>query len=178
MIEREIRHPIEGDAEAYWRCVFDDEFNRRLYVDVMRFREFKTLRLETTDEVITRAFYFNPPPTPLPKPVEKVLGDMSWVEEATYDRRARRMRVRYVTGRMADKIAIDGEVWCEPRADGAIERVARMRVDARLFVVGPLVQRAILADLDKNLAAIASFTTDFIREKGWSPARTELRRTL
>jgi hypothetical protein len=167
MIERELRHTVHGDADAYWRCVFDDEFNQRLYVDVMRFREFKMLRVEETDDVIARSLYFYPPSVPMPKPVEKILGDMSWVEEGTYDRRARRLRVRYVTARMADKISIEGDMWCEPAGDRAVERVAAMRVDAKLFVVGPLVQKAIVADLNKNLATIAEFTSDFIREKGW-----------
>ena len=38
MADLEIRHLMDCDTETYWKCVFDDEYNRRLY-ETLKFRE-------------------------------------------------------------------------------------------------------------------------------------------
>ena len=110
MPEIEIRHTLECDVDTYWKCVFDDEYNRRLYMDVLKFRECKTLSNEDRGATKTRKLHLNPPPADLPAPVAKVVGDLSWDEEGTFDTKTKRYRFKVKPASMPDKTTIENEI--------------------------------------------------------------------
>jgi hypothetical protein len=166
MPEQTMRHAMACSADTYWKCVFDEEYNRRLYVDELKFRDLKTLEQEEKGDTIRRKLYLNPPPADLPGPVAKVVGDLSWVEEGTYDKKTGRYRFKVTTASMPDKTHIDGEIWCEPKGNG-VERIAKSKVEVKVFMVGGIVEKRILDDMKKSYEVAASFTDRFVKEKGW-----------
>jgi hypothetical protein len=163
----EIRHAMDCDVDTYWKCVFDDEYNRRLYMDVLKFREAKTLSQNDTGDKKTRKLYLNPPPADLPGPVAKVLGDLSWHEEGSFDTKTKRYRFKVIPASAADKTTIEGEIWCEPRGDKKCERVAKTNIDVKIFMVGGIVEKRIEADMRKSYDVAAKFTGEYVKEKGW-----------
>ena len=167
MSELTIRHDIESDADTYWKCVWDEEYNRRLYMDVLKFRECTRLSQTDSGDTITRRIKLNPPATDLPGPIAKVVGDLSWIEEGTFDKKTGRYRVKVVTASMPDKTHIAGELWCEPRGDKRCERFAKMNIEVKVFMVGGLVEKRIMEDMKKSYDAAAKFTNEYVREKGW-----------
>lgn len=167
MPEHEIRHPMECDIDTYWRCVFDEEYNRRLYMDVLRFREMKLLSQEDKGDKRTRRLYLNPPPADLPGPIQKVIGDLSWHEEGSFDTKTKRYRFKVIPASLPDKTTIEGEIWCEPRGDKKCERIAKATIEVKVFMVGGLVEKRIIEDMRKSYEAAAKFTGEYVREKGW-----------
>jgi hypothetical protein len=167
MPEQEIRHPMDCDVDTYWRCVFDEEYNRRLYLEVLRFRDFKLLSQEEKADKKTRRLYLNPPAADLPGPVAKVVGDLSWHEEGSFDAKTKRYRFKVIPASLPDKTHIEGEIWCEPRGDKKCERIAKTNVEVKVFMVGGLIEKRIIDDMRKSYEAAAKFTGEYVREKGW-----------
>jgi hypothetical protein len=167
MPEIEIRHTMDCDIDTYWKCVFDEEYNRRLYIDVLKFRECKTISQNTTGDKWTRKLHLNPPPADLPGPVAKVIGDLSWDEEGSFDPKTKRYRFKVRPASMPDKTTIEGEIWCEARGDKKCERIAKTNIEVKIFMVGGIVEKRIEADMRKSYDAASKFTGEFVKEKGW-----------
>lgn len=168
MPELEIRHVMDCDVDTYWKCVFDEEYNRRLYKDALHFRDFKILdQKETPDGGKSRKLHLNPPAADLPAPVAKVVGDLSWQEEGSLDPKTKRYRFKITPASLPDKTHISGEVWCEPRGDKKCERIARINVEVKIFMVGGLVEKRIAEDTKKSYEGAVKFTNEFVKEKGW-----------
>ena len=167
MAEQTIRHVIACDTETYFKCVFDEEYNRRLYLDVLKFREITLRGQEETADTITRKLYLNPPKVDLPGPIAKVVGDLSYVEEGTYDKKTHRYRYKVTPASNADKTTIKGEMWCEDRGPKKIERIAKTFVEVKIFMIGSLIEKRIFDDMKKSYDAAAKFTNEFVKEKGW-----------
>lgn len=167
MPEQIMRHPMECDTDTYWRCVFDDEYSRRLYVEQLHFREFTVLEQKEDEARIHRKLRLNPPPADLPGPIQKVIGDLSWVEEATFDKKTQRYAFVITPASKPDRTHISGEVWCEPKGDKRVERCARLKVEVKIMLVGGLVEHRVFDDTRKSYEAAARFTGQYVREKGW-----------
>jgi hypothetical protein len=167
MPELVIRHTMRCDATQYWRCVFDEEYNRRLYLDRLHFREFALLEQTDAGASIRRRVRLNPPATDLPGPVAKVVGDVSWIEEGTWTRATDRYAFRTITASLPDKTRIAGELWCEPRGEGRVERIARIDVEVKVMIVGSIIEKVIADDIRRSYDEAARFTESFVVEKGW-----------
>ena len=96
MAEVHLRHEIDCDEDTFWdKIVFNDEFNRRLYLETLKFPGFKLI--EQTDEPTrrTRKVHIDPPLTGMPGPVKKLLGDrFAYIEEGVWDRATRKYTFR------------------------------------------------------------------------------------
>ena len=167
MAEQTSRNLLDCTSETYWRCVYDEQFNRRLYLDVLKFRDFKWISLETTDDLWVRKMYLNPPKSDLPAPIASLVGDLSWNEEGRLDRRTGKYRLKIETNTMRDKTSITGEIWCEARGETQCDRFSRTVVDVKVFMVGSMIEKRILDDLKRDNEKAMRFTNDFVREKGW-----------
>ncbi|MGZ3418177.1 MAG: DUF2505 family protein [Polyangiales bacterium] len=166
-MDLEIRHVMECDIDTYWRCVFDDEYNRRLYADALKFREMKVLQQDPPGDQRSRKLQLNPPAADLPAPIAKVIGDLSWREEGTFDAKSKRYRFKIIPASMPDKTTITGEVYCESKGEKRCERVLKMNVEVKIFMVGGLVEKRIADDTRKSYETAARFTNEYVKEKGW-----------
>lgn len=162
-----IRHEFDCDQDAYWRCVWDDDYNKRLYIDRLKFRECTKLSFEDSGDMIKRRLELNPPPTDLPGPIAKVVGDLSWIEEGQFDKKTHRYMVKIITASMPDKTHITGVNWTEPLGDKRCVRIAKMEIEVKVFMVGGLVEKRIAEDTKKSYDTAAKFTMEYVKEKGW-----------
>lgn len=168
MPEIVLRHEIATDEDTYFdKCLFDPEYARTLYVDELKFAGFE--HLETKDEggKLTRKVRSTPPSEALPGPVKKLVGDkLAYVEEGVYDRASKRYTFKITPSAMADKTKIDGEIWCEKAGDKKIVRCARIKVEVKVFGIGGMVENKMLGDIKTSYERAATFTNDWVREKG------------
>lgn len=170
MPEHVMKHPMECDTDTYWKCVFDEEYNTRLYMDQLHFRECTLLEQKDEGDRIRRRVRLNPAPADLPGPLQKVLGDLSWVEEGTFDKKTKRYAFVITPASKPERTHISGEVWCEPigdLGDKKVNRCARLKVEVKIMLVGGLVENRVFDDTRKSYETAARFTTEFVREKGW-----------
>jgi hypothetical protein len=168
MPEITLRHEIETDEDTYWaKCVFDADFNRRLYLEALKVPEWRILDSRSDDATIWRRVQVDPPTGNMPGPVKKVIGDrLSYVEEGTFDRKTRRYAFKVTPSTLADKTKVVGDMWVEKQGDKRCARVTKISVEVKVFMVGGLVEDRILSDLRSSYDNATSFTNQYIKENG------------
>jgi len=168
MPEITLRNDIETDEETYWsKCVFDADFNKKLYIDGLQFPVWKLLESKDDDAKLWRRVQVDPPVGNMPTAVKKVIGDrLSYVEEGTFDKKTKRYSFKVVPSTMTDKTKVIGEMWVEKAGEKKITRFTKINVEVKIFMVGGLVEDRILADLRTSYEKGTSFTNKYIKENG------------
>lgn len=168
MPEITLRHEFETDEDTFWsNCVFDAEFNKKLYIDALKFPEWKLLDSKDDDAKIWRQVQVDPPVGNLPGPVKKVIGDrLSYVEEGTFDKKSKRYVFKVAPSTMADKTKVAGEMWIEKLGNKKIARHTKISVEVKVFMIGGMIEDRIVSDLRSSYDKGAVFTTQFIKENG------------
>ena len=109
----EVYHEIGCGADAYWRCVFDKEYNRRLHLEAYKYESYELIEQEETDTEIKRVFTFKPKMTEMPKPLRKLmegLADPSSTEECVFDKKAGRMSVLWKPKMLSERLFMKATV--------------------------------------------------------------------
>jgi hypothetical protein len=169
MPEIALRHEFDCDEDTYWnRVTFDSDFNRRLYLDVLKFLRYELVEDKEDETARRRRVQIEPPLGGLPAPVQKAIGDkLSYVEVGTFDKKTRRYAFSVVPSVMADRSKTVGELFVEPLGGGkGIVRVAKIKVEVKAFMVGGLIEEKILGDLRGAYEEAAKFTRIYLKEKG------------
>jgi hypothetical protein len=147
--------------------VFDAEFNKKLYIEALQFPVWKLLESKDDDAKLWRRVQVDPPIGNMPGALKKVIGDkLSYVEEGTFDKKAKRYSFKVVPSTMTDKTKVLGEMWVEKVAEKKITRFTKISVEVKIFMVGGLVEDRILADLRASYEKGTSFTNQYIKENG------------
>src|SRR5215472_17037924 len=105
MPEIQLRHEMDCDEETYWtKCIFDAEYNKRLFLEGLKFRSYELLDEMDDGKTLTRRLKLDPPVTGLPGPVKKASGDsFAYVEEGSFDRAARRYSYKILPSAFGDR---------------------------------------------------------------------------
>lgn len=168
MASRRIEHEFFCSEQVFWDRVFlDEEYNRRLFLEELRFIKHREVRREDRGDHLFRVVEVVPRVGDLPLALKKIVGDSAgYTEEGKLERDPRRYKIHVIPNKLADKLKIDGELYTQPLGDNRCLRVFEVEVTARILGVGGLLEKHILADLVASYDASAKFTNRFIREKG------------
>jgi hypothetical protein len=168
MPEITIRHEIDCDEDTFWsECVFNDDYNRKLYLETLKFPGYQVVDSRDLADTRTRTIKIDPPVTGLPGPVKKVLGDrFAYTEKGVFDKKTKRYTFTVTPSTMAEKTHTSGELWCEKIGDGSrITRIARIAVEVKVMMVGKMIEEKILGDLRTSYDAAAKFTNEYLAAK-------------
>jgi len=162
-----IVHTYNVSEDTFWnKLIFDEEYNRRMYLDALKFHEWKVEKHEETETEVRRAINVTPRLGDLPGPMKKVLGDnIRYTESGVLDKATRRYRITIIPSRIADKLQVSGELYTEPDGENQCRRVFEASVDVKIFGVGGMMEKRLVADLEKSYAVGAKFTNQFAKEK-------------
>ncbi len=165
MAETTIVDEFECTEETYWgKCHFDPEYNRRLYLEHLKFPDWRLVETKTEGDKTTRRVTLDPPVGNLPGPVKKLVGDkLSYTENGTYDQKSGRYTFTITPSTMAEKTKITGEIWCETLGEKRIRRNTRIHVEVKVFMVGGMVEDKVMGDLKSSYATAAPFTNEFVK---------------
>ncbi|MFO0734958.1 MAG: DUF2505 family protein [Labilithrix sp.] len=169
MPEITLRHEIETDEDTFWsKIVFDEGFNKKLYIDELEFPQWKLLEMKDDDAKISRRVLVEPATSDLPGPIKKAIGGdkLAYTEEGTFDKKSKRYVFKTIASLMPDKTKVSGEMWAEKIGDKKIRRIARMTVEVKIFMVGGMVEDRIIKDLQSSYDASTTFTNRYIKEHG------------
>jgi hypothetical protein len=168
MAEITVRNELDTDEDTYWaRCVFDADFNKKLYVDALKFPQWKLLDSKEDDGKIWRKVQVEPATGNVPAAVKKVIGDrLSYVEEGTFDKKTKRYAFKVTPSTLAEKTKVAGEMWVEKLGDKKVARITKISVEVKVFMVGGLVEDRILSDLRSSYDKGTAFTNQYIKENG------------
>ncbi|HEX9620376.1 MAG TPA: DUF2505 family protein [Polyangiaceae bacterium] len=164
-----IEHIFNCSEDTFWeKLFFTEEYNRRLFLEALRFPSFNLATSEDRGDTIFRVVEVVPRLPDLPTAIKKVVGDnVAYREEGTFDKKTRRYKIRVVPSRLADKLSIAGELYTEPYGDNGCKRRFTAEVSASIFGIGGLLEKRIAEDLEKSYEVGARFTNSYVAEKGF-----------
>jgi hypothetical protein len=167
MAEITVRHEIAASPANYWdKCVFNNDFNQKLYVEKLGFHSFVPSESVDTPERRTKKCTMEPPLTGIPGPVKKAIGDaLKYSEDGYLDKKTGRYQSKITPSTFADKTVVEAELWCEPSPSGdpnKCVRIARVKVEVKVFMVGSMVEEKIMKDLRTSYDAEALFVGGWV----------------
>jgi hypothetical protein len=165
-----IAHEFDCSEETFWKVTFfDPEFNRRLYLETLKFPVWKVLEEKATEDSFERKVEVQPLVENMPGPIKKVIGErFGYVEEGKLDRKQNRYRFRVIPSSMADKTHISGEMRTERLGDKRVRRVVELDIEVKVFIVGKLVEQRTIDDTKASYEKMAVFLREYLKEKGLS----------
>jgi hypothetical protein len=168
MAEVTVRHELDCSIQDYWdKCVFDNGFNKKLYVERLHFHSFVPLESKDLGDRRTKKCTMEPPLTGIPGPAKKVIGDaLKYSEDGYLDKKTMRYQGTITPSMLPDKTHVSAELWCEPSPSGdpnRCVRFARVKVEVKVFVVGGMVEDKIMQDLRGSYDAEAAFVREWVK---------------
>jgi hypothetical protein len=135
-----MTHEINCNVETFWKTFFDATFNEKLYLEGLKFPEFKILDQKETDAQIVRKAA-GKPKLNMPGPIMKILGDsFRYTEDGTFDKATKVWRWTMTPSSMADKLKQSGSLRLEAVGDTKVRRVAELTIEAKIFGLGGLME--------------------------------------
>jgi hypothetical protein len=170
MAEITLRHEIACSIQDYWdKCVFDNDFNQKLYVEKLHFNSFVPSESVDSADRRTKKCTMEPPLVGIPAAAKKVIGDkLKYAEDGFLDKKTMRYSSAITPSTFADKTKVEAELWCEPSPSGDANkcvRNARVKVEVKVFVVGSMVEEKIMRDLRESYDAEAAFVGEWVKSR-------------
>jgi hypothetical protein len=161
-----VRNTFNTSPDSYWnKMFFDEEYNRRLYMEGLSFKGFEMLELGGEPGGKRTRKMRTEPKSDAPAVVKKLIGDsLTYTESGTFDPATKVWTYTIVTSKLPDKIRIGGRLWAEPRGD-KMERIAEIEIEVKIPVVGGTVEKFVEKTTRESYEKATKFTNDFIAEK-------------
>ena len=161
-----ISHVHECSEDTFWQLFFDDEYNRQLFGDALRFPHFEQLEFDETETEIRRVVSATPSVGELPAALKKLVGDgITYEERGVFDKRKKRFSINIISSKLPDRITVRGTLYTEAISEIRSRRVFDGTVEARVFGVGGLLEKRLIADLEARYADSARFTNQYLRDQ-------------
>ena len=153
--------------ETFWnQMFFDDEYNRRLFLDGLHYKAFEQIELTDRGDTVLRRLR-GTPASDLPATVQKIIGaDLSYVEELVWDKQTKKARFKNTPATMASKLRIEGTLWAEASGEGRCRRLVDLDLEAKFFGVGGMIENVAGKIFKENFEAAAVWTNRWLVEKG------------
>lgn len=160
-----VSHTFQNiSLEDYEKLYFDEEFNTALCEAVKLARTLGTLnRTETT---IHREVTVGPD-REVPAPVAKILGAsrIEYTEHLDYTLGSYKGTWKTISSLMTDKVHSAGTFAFKAKGNG-VERIVDGEIKVKIFGVGGMVEKFIVADIERSYAKAAEFTQNWIDKQG------------
>lgn len=172
MTDVRIVHRFDCDETTFWdRVFFDKEFNRNMYLNHLQFENWQITEQVETETTISRTVAVTPKVGDLPGAVKSLIGDnLSYREIGTFDKRTRHYQLTVVSSVLSDKLSVQGDTWVEPLSAHQCDRIFEAHVNVKMFGIGSIVEKRLIADLQLSYNAGAVFTAEYLKQQGLSRA--------
>jgi hypothetical protein len=160
-----IEHVFAGiDLASYEQLYFDEPFNIGMCQATKLGRD--VVKRDSTAKHLSRVVRVTPE-RDIPAPVAKVLGGsrIEYVENIEYDWGSNRGTWRTDSSILSDKIACGGTLGFEARSNGVL-RWLEGEIKVKIFGIGGIVERFVVADIEKSYEQATAFMRKWIVEKG------------
>jgi len=156
-----VEHVFKNITLAqYEKLYFDEDFNNALCKEVKLAR---TLVERNADDKHIHRVVTVGPDREIPAPAAKILGasKIEYTEHIDYDFGAYRGNWKTISSLMTDKVDTKGTFQFSD-AGGGVRRVVDGDIKVKIFGVGGVVERFIVADIEKSYDRAADFTQKWI----------------
>lgn len=168
MADVKIEHTYNCSADTFWdKVFFDDEYNQKLFKDALQFPVYEKTKQEDSEKEVRRSINVVPKLGPMPGPLKAVIGEgLGYREDGVFDKKTKHYKTTITPNKLADKMNIKGDFWVEPQGEGKCKRVFHCTVEAKIFGVGGMLEKRVIADMQDSYAKAAEFTNKWLSEKG------------
>lgn len=165
MATKQISHTFDCDVDTYWRKFFlDQDFNRQLFIERLGFSRWVLVSDQETSDGLERVVEATPSTKDIPGPLKKALQNgLGYREEGVWSRSKSLYTVRVTPASLPDQIEISGEMRVTPEGSGC-RRTYDAFVNARIFLVGGLLEGRLLADVGASYDEAAAFSREWLRQ--------------
>lgn len=159
-----IRHTFDVPKETFWNETFlNADFNRKLYIEKLEFTGYEVLKEQPKDGGKLDREVRTTPKAEVPKALQKVVGgEIAYVEAGHFD--GEHYRFTITPNKLADKMKIRGDMWCEARGETRCERILEMTVEVKIFGVGGVMASFIEKTTRDSYDKSADFTREWLRK--------------
>jgi Protein of unknown function (DUF2505) len=162
-----MEHTFDCSEKAFWDTFLDDAYNKAMFVDSMKFPRWEVTRFDLSDSELVRTVEVEPYVGQLPGPIVKVLGNrIRYREEGRLDRAKGSYKLSVVPGKFADKIVVTAEQRTEALGPDRCKRIFTAEVSVKIFAIGGMIEKQVVADLRKSYDEGARFTQQYMKERG------------
>ena len=142
MASHTLEHVIDCPPARMWELFFDDAFNVEMYEQGMGFPSCKIAEKRDDGRILHRRMVCIPK-VDMPTALAKVVGDRTGYEEiGDWVRSAGEWRWHLVLAAFGEKVKITGTMRLEPLGEGKCKRITPFSVEANVFAIGKLVEKA------------------------------------
>jgi hypothetical protein len=173
-----IEHLFDVSPERLWQVYFFDRDHERGLCERLRLRVVdRELQYEGVGPTlfIRRRMRLLPERAP-PALFGRLLGAGRVVTETgDFSAAHRRYSLEFALPLLAGKVRCDGEYTWDTLPSGGTRRVWRGRCEARVPLVGPALERYLLAEIEASLEDSYAFTRRWLRDHPDAPADPDVR---
>ena len=146
--------------EQYGKLYFDEDFNIAMCEDVKLAR--RVVERDVTPERVHRVLVVGPD-REIPAPAAKVLGSnrIEYTEHLDFDFGTYTGQWKTVSSLMTEKVDARGSLRFSD-AGGGVRRVVEGDIKVKIFGVGTMVEKFVVADIEKSYERAAAFTQKWI----------------
>jgi hypothetical protein len=168
-----VENVFECSQSTFWEKVFfDAEYNRRLFYDELHFSEWRELEQTDEGERVRRRVKATPPIADLPGPLKAAIGDGAGYDETgVFERAKNRYDARVRPNVLGDKVTVELVFRTEPLDEQRCRRIVDGTVNARVMLIGGMLEQRMMDDLKRSYEKSAVFTNRFVAEKGLAAAK-------
>jgi hypothetical protein len=142
MLEFTMTHEIDCDVERFWQLFFDAALTREMIVDGLGFASCDCGEPVRKDDKRERSMRVVPK-IDVPEVVAKLLGPkLGYTERGVLDEKTMVWSYAIELSVLADRIRMGGRMSVEPAGPGKCRRVSTPRVEAKIPLIGGVVERA------------------------------------
>lgn len=153
-------------VDTFWnKMFFDEEYNRRLFREGLRYKNFEQLELTDRGDTVLRRVR-GTPASEIPMAVQKVIADLGYVEDLVWDKKTRKATFKNVPATLSSKLRIEGTLWAEPAGEGRSRRLVDLDLEAKIFGIGGLIEKTAAKIFRENFEEAARWTNRWLAEKG------------
>ena len=137
-----LEHTINCDVARYWELYFDSAWIQRMFLEGLGYSQCEVQPAVEIPDGLSRSLRMTPKLN-LPDVVGRALGrSLAVSEDGRFSRSTSTWTWQQRPSVLADKITIKGTVQAEPLEPGRCRRISEVTIEARLFGIGGLVERA------------------------------------
>ena len=160
MIVLPLRHELACDADAYWACVLDRDYNRALFVETLRFGRYDVLEQRERARSVSRRVRAESTRVGVPGILHRYLA---YVEEGDLDRERSLYTFRCINEAAPGRVDVRGYIHAQQLRTGRCVRTCEIHIDVTLLGLGAWVERRMAEDLKRAYAVSADLTDAWVR---------------
>lgn len=165
MLLKRFSNTIGCTVSDYWKYALTDHYNHCLYVDTLKYRDYKLLHTEDTGDRVCRRIQYAPPPPA--GPLRRLSGRFRaslLTETLVFDRATGSATIDYVPSAFSERAHIHAAVSCTP-VEAGMERVSECKLSLDLPLIRGLAERTLASFLEEQFGIHAKFSEDYVRQR-------------